>query len=59
MRVNGILLVFSFCYICGAVSRSTLGCDFACGYGRVRVAAFFEKVAHLLAFDGVVTKKAP
>ena len=35
---------------------------FACGYSGVRVAAFFEKLAHLFTFvlkDGVVTTKAP
>ena len=34
---------------------------FACGYSGVRVAAFFEKLAHFLAFVvkvGVVTAKA-
>ena len=28
---------------------------FACGYSAVRVAAFFGKLAHFLAFVGVVT----
>ena len=35
-----------------------LGAVFACGYSGVRVAAFFEKLAHFLAFVvkvGVVT----
>ena len=34
---------------------------FACGYSRVKVAAFFEKLAHFLAFVvkvGVVTVEA-
>ena len=34
---------------------------FACGYSEVRVAAFFEKLAHFLAFVvkvGVVTAEA-
>ena len=38
-----------------------LGAVFACGYSGVRVAAFFEKLAHFLAFVvkvGVVTAEA-
>ena len=46
MRVNGILLVSSFCDVCSAVSRSISCAMFACGYSRIRVAAFFEELAH-------------
>ena len=38
-----------------------LGAVFACGYSGVRVAAFFEKLAHFLAFAakvGVVAAEA-
>ena len=60
--MNGILSVSSFCEVCSAVSRSIfLGAVFACGYSGVRVAAFFEKLAHFLAFVGkvgVVTAEA-
>ena len=38
------------------------GALFACGYSRVRVAGFVEKLAHFLAFVvkvGVVATKAP
>ena len=31
---------------------------FACGYSGVRVVAFFEKLAHFLAFVGVVSAEA-
>ena len=50
--MNGILSVSSFCEVCSAVSWSisVLGAVFACGYSGVRVAAFFEKLAHFLAF---------
>ena len=46
---------------CG-FSFNLFGAMFACGYSRVRVAVFFEKLAHFLAFVvkvGVVTAKAP
>ena len=39
-----------------------LGAMFACGYSGVRVAAFFEKLAHFLAFVvvvGVFATEAP
>ena len=52
MRVNGILLFSSFCDVF----------MFACFYSRVRVAAFFEKLAHFLAFVvvvGVFATEAP
>ena len=45
---------------CG-LSVDFLGAVFACGYSGVRVAAFFEKLAHFLAFVvkvGVVTAEA-
>ena len=32
---------------------------FACGYSGIRVTAFFEKLAHFLAFVAVVTTEAP
>ena len=38
-----------------------LGAVFACGYSGVKVAAFFEKLAHFLAFVvkvGVITAEA-
>ena len=59
--MNGILSVSSFCEVCSAVSFDFLGAVFACGYSGVRVAAFFEKLAHFLAFVvkvGVVTAEA-
>ena len=46
--MNGILSVSSFCEVCRAVSVDFLGAVFACGYSGVRVAAFFEKLAHFL-----------
>ena len=61
MRVNGILLVSSFCDVCSAVSPSI-------SWARcllvvtVRVASFFEKLAHFLALAvkvGLVTTEAP
>ena len=59
--MNGILSVSSFCEVCSAVSVDFLSAVFACGYSGVRVAAFFEKLAHFLAFVvkvGVVTAEA-
>ena len=61
--MNGILSVSLFCEVCSAVSRSISWAPavFACGYSGVRVAAFFEKLAHFLAFVvkvGVVTAEA-
>ena len=57
-----LIILFFFCEVCRAVSRSFfLGAVFACGYSGVRVAAFFEKLAHFLAFVvkvGVVTAEA-
>ena len=55
--MNGILSVSSFCEVCSAVSRSI-------SWARclpVVTAAFFEKLAHFLAFVvkvGVVTAEA-
>ena len=55
--MNGILSVSSFCEVCSAVSRSI-------SWARclaVVIAAFFEKLAHFLAFVvevGVVTAEA-
>ena len=48
MRVNGILLVSSFCGDCSAVFRSIswAQCLPACGDSGVWVAPFFEKLAH-------------
>ena len=57
--MNGVLSVSSFCEVC--LSVVFLGAVFACGYSGVRVAAFFEKLAHFLAFVikfGVVTAEA-
>ena len=48
IRVNGIMSVSSFCEVCSAVYF--LGAVFACGHSGVRVAVFFEKLAHFLAF---------
>ena len=45
----------------GGFSVNFLGAMFACGYSRVRVATFYEKLAHFLAFVvkvGVVAKGA-
>ena len=61
--MNGILSVSSFCEVCrlSGLSVDFLGAVFACGYRGVRVAAFFEKLAHFLAFVvkvGVVTAEA-
>ena len=60
--MNGILSVSSFCEVCSAVSRSISWARcFAFGYSGVRVAAFFEKLTHFLAFlvkVGVVTAEA-
>ena len=51
MRVNGIRLVSWFCDVCSAgFSVDFLCAMFACGYSGVRVAAFFETLAHFLAF---------
>ena len=58
--MNGILSVSSFCEVCSLLV-DFLGAVFACGYSGVRVAAFFEKLAHFLAFVvkvGVVTAEA-
>ena len=55
--MNGILSVSSFCEL----SVDFLGAVFACGYSAVRVAAFFEKLAHFVAFVvkvGVITAEA-
>ena len=57
--MNGILSVSSFCEVC--LSVVFLGAVFACGYSGIRVAAFFKKLAHFLAFVvkvGVVTAQA-
>ena len=63
VRVNGILLFSSFSDVFRAVcSVDFLGEMFACGYSRVRVAAFFGKLAHFLAFVvvvGVFATEAP
>ena len=63
MRVNEILLVSSFCDVCSAVSRSISWARCLPGYSRVRSVAFFEKLAHFLAFVvikvGVVTTEVP
>ena len=60
--MNGILSVSSFCEVFSAVSWiDFLGAVFACGYSGVKVAAFFEKLAHFLSFVvkvGVVTAEA-
>ena len=45
VRVNGILLVSSFCDLL----IDFLGTMFACGDSEIRVATFFEKLAHFLA----------
>ena len=37
-----------FCDVCSAVSVDFLVAMFACGYSRVRVAAFFEKTGTVL-----------
>ena len=60
--MNGILSVSSFCEVCSAVSRSISWAPcFPVVTAGVRVAAFFEKLAHFLAFVvkvGVVTAEA-
>ena len=61
MKVNAILLVSSLCHVCNAVSRS-ISWVLCLPVIRIRVAPFFEKLAHFLALAvkvGVVTKELP
>ena len=56
--MNEFLLVSWLCHFRNAVSRSISCSMFACGYSGVRVATFFEKLAHfpaLVVKVGVVT----
>ena len=60
MRVNGILLVSSFCGDCSAVFRSISWAR--CLPVVTAESGFFEKLVHFLTFVvkiGVVTTKAP
>ena len=53
---------FLRCDVRSAVLGDFLGAMFAFGYSGVRVAAFFDKLVHFLAYDvkvGVVSTEAP